>query len=241
MQLKIEGVKEINPNNYGGMCSREIHFERKELDFEKGIETIATTDAPALVVDWERFQVIREVLPMEYYEKTDKVPLLDSHSRFSIEKIKGSAKNFRTEGSQLICDCFISKAEGDVREKISEGHIDSVSIGYETRKDKTVEVPKDGVVSVNGREYKNDFKDDIPFVVRTWWKTKELSLVPIGADSAAKFKSMEEGKFFDILNKQKSEIEDIRKQLLELKKVSNLSKKQLEKKLFTMKHELKLN
>lgn len=248
MQLKIEGVKELNPNKYGGMCSRSILLERKEIDFEKGIETVATTEAPAMVVDWERFAIVREVLPMKYavLPDNDKVPLLDSHSRFSIEMIKGSATGWRTDGKNLMANVFISKTEGDVREKIKEGHIDSVSIGYRTDSDKTVEIPKGAKVSIDGDEYKNDFDDGIPMLVRTWWKTKELSLVPIGADDAAKFKSIaneSEKKFMDKIAEQQKQIEQILEEINKMKsppeRKSNL--KRLGMRLTIMKHELNLS
>lgn len=190
--IKVEGLEELNPENFGGMCSREIaSFNREAIDFEKGIETIATTDAPALVVDWERWEMIREILPMRYCEmpNNDKVPLLDTHTRFSINQIKGSAKDWTKNDNQLLCKAYVSKSEPDVREKIKEHHIDSVSIGYRTRKENTVVIPKDREVVIDGVSYRNDFPDNVPLVVRTWWKVHELSLVPIGADEAAKFKS----------------------------------------------------
>lgn len=207
----------MNPNGYGGMCSRSILLERKEIDFEKGIETVATTEAPAMVVDWERWQIVREVLPMKYavLPDNDKVPLLDSHSRFSIEMIKGSATGWRTDGKDLVAKVFVSKTEESVREKIKEGHIESVSIGYKTDREKTVEVPKGAKVLIDGDEYKNEFDDGLPMLVRTWWKTKELSLVPIGADDAAKFKSeggMMDQKVLDQINELRKEIEELKKQ-----------------------------
>lgn len=247
MQLKIEGVKELNPNGYGGMCSRAIPLALKEIDFEKGIETVATTEAPAMVVDWERFQIVREVLPMKYAQlpDNDKVPLLDSHSRFSIEMIKGSATGWRTDGQNLIAQVFVSKTEGDVREKIKEGHIDSVSIGYKTDRGKTVEIPKGGKVTIEGDEFKNDFSDGVPMLVRTWWKTKELSLVPIGADDAAKFKSVAneaERKVLEKLEEQQKQIEQILAEIDKMKpspeKKRNLNR--LGMRLTIMKHELNL-
>jgi hypothetical protein len=243
----VEGVKELNPNGFGGMCSRSILLERKEIDFEKGIETIATTEAPAMVVDWERFQIVREILPMRYavLPDNDKVPLLDSHSRFSIEMIKGSATGWRTDGKNLMAQVFVSKTEGDVREKIKEGHIDSVSIGYRTDRDKTVEVPKGAKVMIDGAEYKNEFDDGAPMLVRTWWKTKELSLVPIGADDAAKFKSIaneSEKKFMDKIAEQQKQIEQILEEINNIKSppVKKRNLKKLEMRLSIMKHELNL-
>lgn len=190
-QAKIEGIEQSNPNGWGGMVSRAVAIERAK-NFDEGIDTIATTEQPAMVVDWERWQIVREILPMRYMEapKNDKVPLLDSHSRISIEKIKGSAKNFKTQGDKLLAKTFVSASEQQVREKITEGHIDSVSIGYMTDKDYSVEIPKGASVSIDGVQYRNDYEDGVPMVVRTWWKVHELSLVPIGADDAAKFKSV---------------------------------------------------
>lgn len=244
---EIQGLKEINPNNYGGMVSRAVALAKKEIDFESGIETIATTDAPALVIDWERWQVVREILPMRYCEMpaNDKVPLLDSHSRFALEQIKGSAKNFTTTENQLLCKSFVSESEPEVRQKIKEGHIDSVSIGYRTDSNYTVEIPKGAKVIVDGQEYKNEFDDGYPMVVRTWWKTHELSLVAIGADEAAKFKSLAnagEKKFFDKLAEQQKAIDALKADLETLKPVStDEDRKKLEMRLFIIKHELKLN
>src|SRR5688572_15253582 len=95
-EFKVEGIKELNPKGFGGMVSRAVTIAKKEINFDKGIDTIATTEAPTLVVDWERWAIVREILPMRYMEapNNDKVPLLDSHSRFEVEQIKGSAKNF---------------------------------------------------------------------------------------------------------------------------------------------------
>lgn len=211
----VEGVSELNPKGFGGMCSRAITLERESIDFEKGIETIATTEAPALVADWDRFEIIREVLPMKYAElpKGDKVPLLDSHMRGSVDKIKGSAKNWRTDGVNLLAKTFISDSEPEVKNKIKEGHIDSVSIGYKTFSDYTVEIPKKTQVVIDGVSYKNEFEDDYPMVVRTKWSIKELSLVPIGADEAAKFKSVKDetaSKFMEQINELKKEVDAIK-------------------------------
>jgi len=193
MKIKIEGLEpdKLNPRNFGGMCSRSAIVHRVEGKREDGgIATVATTEAPAVVVDWERWDYVREILPMRYCDlpKNNKTILLDAHSRTSVENVLGSARNWKTNGSELLCDIYISDAEEDVKKKIEEGHIDSVSIGYQTDPSRTVEIPKGPVVTIDGVEYKNEFDDDMPLLVRTFWKIKELSLVPIGADEAAKLK-----------------------------------------------------
>jgi hypothetical protein len=242
MKAKVEGITDVNPNKYGGMVSRAVTLpqERKEIDFSKGIETIATTSAPAIVVDWERWEVVREILPMKYMEAPNngKVPFLDSHNRSSLEKVKGSARDFRVEGDKLMARVYISDTEKDLQEKIREGHIDSVSIGYRTNSDETIEVPKGKAVTVDGDAYKNDFDDGIPMLVRTWWKTHELSGVAIGADEAAKFKS-EHQEYSGLINK----IGELQKEVAALK--NTLPKKEehrtltyIEVRLRMLKHEM---
>lgn len=193
MEIKGLELDKLNPRNYGGMCSRAsaVLTRAEGQKIEDGIDTIATTDAPAIVIDWERWEYIREILPMQYCEKpkNDKAVLLDAHSRYSVSDVLGSARNWNSTEHELLCKTFVSEAEKDVRQKIDEGHLDSVSIGYETKSDSSIEIPKNATVTIDGVEYRNDFTDGIPLLVRTWWKIKELSIVPIGADEAAKFRA----------------------------------------------------
>lgn len=199
MKPEIKGLEAnmINPRNFGGMCSRVAVVNREaNVEIDNGFETIATTDAPAIVVDWERWEMVREILPMKYCQMpdNDKTPVLDSHVRRSVEDILGYANGWRTTEHELLCKLFISETEPDVKAKIKEGTIDSVSLGYQTDSNQTVEIPKKAVVLIDGVEYKNEFEDDMPLLVRTWWKGKEVSLVAIGADDAAKIKrSLENG------------------------------------------------
>ena len=220
-KIKIEGLEpdKLNPKNFGGMCSRSnailTRAEGKEVS--DGIDTIATTDAPAVVVDWERWELVREILPMKYCElpKNNKAPLLDAHSRGSIEDVVGSARDWRTDESELLCKIFISDSEEDIKTKIKEGHVDSVSVGYQTDPAQTVEIPKKTEVIIDGVAYKNEFADDMPLLVRTWWKIKELSLVAIGADEAAKLKREYQSKFSESQLKEK--LDEAVNQIKELK------------------------
>lgn len=194
MKVEIKGLEKekLNPKGFGGMCSREtvIFREENEIDFEKGINTVATTEAPAMVIDWNRWEIVREILPMKYVvlPKEDYAPLLDSHSRSSIDKVKGSTSEWKADGEELMCKSFISEAEPSIRQKIKEKSIRNVSIGYETYKEFTVEIPKNAKVNIDGVDYENKFEDEAPLLVRTKWKVKELSLVPLGADEAAQLR-----------------------------------------------------
>jgi hypothetical protein len=227
----VEGIENKNPNNYGGMVSRAINIGKREgvdkINWEEGIKTIATSENPAMVVDWERWQVVREILPMKYREApaSGKVPLLDSHNRSSIDKVKGSAREFEVDGINLMCKTFVSASDPVTRQKIEEGHIDSVSIGYKTDREYTVEVPKGATVIIDGKAYRNEYEDNIPLLVRTWWQEHELSLVPIGADATAKFKSaseFENKELIEKINTLEREVESLKpKQDEQGKKLEN--------------------
>lgn len=217
-EYTVEGVESKNPNQFGGMVSRAINLGKRDaaINWGEGIKTIATSENPALVIDWQRWQVVREILPMKYREAPEagRVPLLDSHNRSSIDKVKGSAREFTVEGINLMCKTFVSASDPVTRQKVEEGHIDSVSIGYKTDKDYTVEVPKGATVTVDGKAFRNDYEDGIPLLVRTWWQEHELSLVPIGADATAKFKSASEFENCELMEK----VISLEKEINELKK-----------------------
>lgn len=145
--MEVEGLKkeEMNPQNFGGMCSREALLKtEQEIDFTKGLDAVATTSAPALVVDWENWRIIREVLPMRYYQPPDdgETTLLDTHARYSIEKVYGYAKDYSTTDNELMAKIFVSETETKVRQKIKERVIKKISLGYQTKKSDTVEIPK---------------------------------------------------------------------------------------------------
>src|SRR5690606_15426350 len=148
---------------------------------------IATTENAVLIFDWDRLQVVREILPMRYLDALpDKVPLLDSHWIDSIDRIKGSAINWHISGGQLRAGIVLASHETKIESGIKRGDIASVSIGYITDPAFTVEIPKGKTVKIDGIPYSNDYSDGIPLLIRTWWKVRELSLVAIGADAAAK-------------------------------------------------------
>ena len=150
-------------------------------------ECIAATENRVQVLDYERWQVIDEILLMSGQRapesSPDKCPLLDTHMRFSVDMILGSARDWKVEGDKLACRAYLSSVdEGQKAEtKIREGHIDSVSIGYTV--DQSVWVDENTTLTINGRTFTG------PVKVATQWTRRELSLVPIGADEFAKFRS----------------------------------------------------
>lgn len=185
--------RELNiKDDFSGWCSREAVIESgKGKTIEQPYPVIITTDQPAIVVDWQRFEVVREVLLMSGMKMppTKQVPLLDTHSRFSTSDVKGSVRNIKSNNADAYGDVYFWTKAVDEWSKVDEGHLTDVSAGYRTSKENTIELRKGEEKEIGGKVFRNDFNDGLPFLIRTDWMIKEVSLVPIGADDAAKFRS----------------------------------------------------
>lgn len=201
------------------------------------VEAVITTEQPAEVVDWERWEVVREVLLMDglVMPDTKQVPLLNVHSRYFTSDVKGSIRNLRTEGVDLVGDVYFwSKAENEISQ-VEEGHLTDLSAGYKTSEEFTVELKPGEKKEINGRSFENNFGDKMRLLVRTKWWIKEGSLVPIGADSAAKFRS-------ELQHNITSEDPDLQKRLNEVNKaIDRLKEQGIELENFGKKLNIKLN
>jgi len=169
-------------------------FVRSDLKFklstlreeDKSVEFVLTTEFPAKVMDWERWEIVNEVLVASGVEipSSGKIPLQDSHARDTIEANLGSVREIRVEGDQVIGRLFFDmKDEKAVKafEKVKAGHIDSGSVGYNvTEKTRLLE---NETTDFNGKTYKG------PLQLSKKWQLKEYSLVAIGADPYAKARS----------------------------------------------------
>lgn len=150
----------------------------------RSVEVVLSTENPARVYDYER-GVINEVLLMSGAQipESRKLVMLDTHSRYETANIIGSAREIRVEGNQLVGRAQYSsapEAEG-AWIKTKEGHLTDYSIGY--RVDKAVWIPEGQTSAIDGRTFTG------PVQVATKWTPRELSAVPIGADSSAKARS----------------------------------------------------
>lgn len=192
--MKNGNLKLNTSQDFTGWISRTVKALPKTFKKEGDsvmVEAVITTEAPAIVADWERWEMVREILLMKgvVLPETKQVTLLNTHSRYSTEDIRGSIRELRVEGYALIGDVhFWSKAEDDIS-LVKEGHLTDLSAGYKTFEEHTIEVGKGAQADVDGRIIKNDFEDGLRLLIRTKWELKEGSLVPIGADKAAKFRS----------------------------------------------------
>lgn len=179
------------------------------LDVEaRTVEVVGATEEPVEVFDWERFEVVREVLLMDGAELPGnrQVPLLDTHSRYSTAAIMGSFRGMKPKDGQLVGRVhFSSVPEAEpVFTKVREGHLTDFSVGY--RVIEAQWVPDGEKMNIKGRSFAG------PIKIATRWRPKELSAVPIGADELAKART-ESGKVTP--KKQTSEVHKMPKWLRE--------------------------
>ncbi|MDR1946648.1 MAG: hypothetical protein LBQ51_05720 [Desulfovibrio sp.] len=151
----------------------------------RSVEVTASTQAPVEVMDWETWRPIREVLLVSgcRIPPSGSVPLLDSHSRFTVSDIIGSYRDIRAEdtpsGPVLTGRAVFSATEDGEKpfRKVAEGHITDVSVGYEIAAH--IRLRENETTEVNGVSYAG------PMRIVTDWSLRELSLCPIGADPDA--------------------------------------------------------
>ena len=167
--------------------SRSVSLGRRGVplslnEAERSVEFTAATEQPVNVWDWEKWDVVPEVLRMDGVQlpSSGQVPLLDTHDGTSVKNVLGSFGAFRTEEGQLIGRATFSgvQAGSDAFRRVAEGHITDVSVGYEVLASTWVE--NGATATVEGVEYTG------PVRVTTAWKLFEVSLCPVGADDRAK-------------------------------------------------------
>lgn len=162
-------------------------------DDDGGLRWVLTTEAPATVFDWQRYEFVDEILLMDGLVLPDnrQVPLLDAHSRWSVDDILGSVTDFTTgeAGGHAAIEATVRFAADDrsqrARQKVVDGHLTDGSVGY--RVTGSVWVPAGERAAIRGRLFAG------PVKVSHEWHLKEFSVTPIGADALAKVRSLRPG------------------------------------------------
>lgn len=150
----------------------------------RSVTAVVASETPVLKPDWAREEMVPEILLMSGFIGANKVPLLNSHSRWSTDDVLGSVDGIRVENDQLIGTVTFSETADRAFRLVSEGHLTDVSIGYQI-KERTY-VPKGETLVIRERPFRG------PANVVTRWAVKEVSVTPIGADVTAKFRELEE-------------------------------------------------
>lgn len=168
---------------FRGLTVRAASFDEEA----RTVEAVISTEAPVPMPDWERMEMIPEVLLTSGVDMPDsrQVPFLDSHNRFSVKDQLGSARSISVEDQEVRATLHFSKQDhgesalGDVR----DGHITDVSVGYEVLE--RTHIGHGEAQVVEGRSFEG------PMNVATKWRLREVSLTPIGADDQAKLRGLD--------------------------------------------------
>jgi len=174
------------------MVSRSLELRSKTFDHDaRTVEAVISTEAPVLMPDFERMEMMPEILLSSGIEfpKSRQVPFLDSHNRRSVKDQLGSARAITIGDGQVTSTLTFSKSANaeDAISGVRDGHITDVSVGYEVKK--RVYVPAGESKTISGRQF------DGPLNVVTKWRLREVSLTPIGADAQAKLRGLDPAAF----------------------------------------------
>jgi hypothetical protein len=168
------------------MSSRSISLRAATLnEADRSVEAVLSTDQPVAVMDWNRYEVIDEVLLADGGDYPRQMPLLECHARYSLDNVLGSVRDIRRDGNNWVGRLFFAKDNeraDQAWDLVRQGHVTDVSIGY--RSTKFTDIPAGQSGAVNGKTY--TATGERALRVTTAYSAKEGSLVPIGADSKAK-------------------------------------------------------
>jgi hypothetical protein len=169
LRYRAAGIRGAEPGKPPGTFSREA----------RSVEAVAATENPVLI--WGEEEVL--LMKGARFPRERQIPFLDTHARFSVRSVLGSARNLRVEENELRADVVFSRVDEaeSALTKVEEGHITDFSVGY--RVNRLVRVLEGQSAEIQGRMFTG------PVRVVTDWSPKEISLCPIGVDEAAKVRA----------------------------------------------------
>ncbi len=169
------------------IVTRAMAIRSATIDADaRSVEAVLSTETPSDVYDWQLGHVVREVLRADGAALPDQLPLLAEHTRHDLDAVIGSVRNIRREGDSIVGRVFFAADDpaGDrAWNKVAQGHLTDVSVGYIA--DRSEDIPAGESRNVGGKTY-TAVGDVLRITVA--WTPRELSLVAIGADVAAKFR-----------------------------------------------------
>lgn len=150
-------------------------------DKEAGIPVVLASENPVRVYDWERSEIVDEILVIAGASFERQVPLLDAHNRWTSQAQMGSVREIKRSGTTIVGEAFFSRKQvaQELRQDVIDGHATDASIGFRVLEKRWVD--KGEKVTVRGTTYEG------PVRLVTKSRIFELSIVPIGADSNSKF------------------------------------------------------
>ena len=186
------------------LTTRTMQVRAQTVDEAKrSVEAVVSTDAPATVFDFERFDFIDEILIPKGANLPEQVPLLETHDRSSIDSVLGSVRQLRAGAHEVTGHVVFGTDErSDLAfQKVREGHLTDVSVGYSVEPGGFLDIPPEGSAVVDGRKFTAGAQRTLR--VTTRWNVREVSMVPVGADQNAKVRDRKPKQEFVIMKMNK--------------------------------------
>lgn len=184
----LETVFHGRRNDPVDVFRRNTNLKPNSLDAGKRrVQSILTTEDPALIFDPRSGRVVLEVLLMGGVEYESQTPLILDHNKYSVTSIVGSVSEHAVERDAIVgWLCFgenlDDRAEGIWR-RVEQGHLRRVSVGYSYTTADYVTIPAGQTQTVAGRSFTAPKERDLRVVTR--WSLREVSLVVVPADPRA--------------------------------------------------------
>lgn len=155
---------------------------------ERTVVATLSTEQPVGMWDYRTRSVIDEVLLASGGRFPERMPMLDDHSRWGANSVRGSIRNPINNGDRWRGTLHFARNAGqeidNSWELVRQGHLTDVSIGYGYSDGDYVDIQPGQTQKVQGRTFTAN-RNRIMRVV-TSWSAREASITPIGADDQAK-------------------------------------------------------
>lgn len=153
------------------------------------VEAVIATEARALVFSPDEGEVVEEILIAEgvVVEGAD-LPLLDNHDGSTLSTI-GRVQDVRAEGDEVHAVLLFSEREADIIDRVRDGTLTSVSVGYVPLSRVVIPPGESAVVAGQLRT-----AGEKSLHVVTEWRLHEVSVVSVPADPFARIRSSEFGR-----------------------------------------------
>lgn len=170
---------------------RNSDLTASTLDVDKRqVQSILTTEDPALVYDYRTGRVVLEVLLMSGCEYESQTPLIRDHNQYSVTSIVGSVSDHTVEKDAIVGWLRFGQDLDDTAEgiwkRVAQGHLRRVSVGYDYSTADFVTIAAGETAIVAGRSFTAPKDRDLRVVKK--WRLREVSLVVVPADPRAQLR-----------------------------------------------------
>ena len=166
----------------------------RTLDTEsRRVQSVLATEEPAQVYDWQRGEVVLEVLLQDGCEYESDTPLIRDHNSYNVDEVVGSIVEHRVERGGILSGWLQFLPSGDdivdrTWHRVAGKALRRVSVGYTYSREDYITIAAGETQKVGGRTFTAPEKRSLRIVRR--WTLLEVSLVVVPADARAQMRAV---------------------------------------------------